>query len=443
MEPNTVLPQISSSPKMHRAWAMYDWANSAYNLVITSTIFPAYYNAITTIKKNDVVITDQVSFFGIQLKNSSLFDYAIAASYLVIALLSPILSSIADYRGNKLMFMKFFCALGAVSCGALYFFDRQHLEWGIIFSSLAAIGYCGGLVFYNAFLPEIAHPNERDRVSAQGFAYGYIGSVILQILCFVIVLKPDLFGITDESLPAKLSFVLVGIWWLGFAQVPFKILPKSLPSPKNAHHNILVNGFKELSIVWQQLKELAVLRTYLGAFFFYSMGVQTVMLAATIFGSKEIGMKTEQLIAVILVIQLVAIAGAYIMAKLSEKFGNLTVLLMVVILWIGICIAAYFVYAAEAFYLLAGCVGLVMGGIQSLSRSTYSKLMPATHDTTSFFSFYDVTEKLAIVIGMISFGLIDQLMNMRTAIVALIVFFIIGASILVIAIQKQKKLNQI
>jgi UMF1 family MFS transporter len=167
------------------------------------------------------------------------------------------------------------------------------------------------------------------------------------------------------------------------------------------------------------------------------MGVQTVMLAATIFGSKELGLETQQLIAVILVIQLVAIAGAFIMAKLSERFGNLQVLMFVVLIWIGVCIAAYFTHTATEFYMVAAVVGLVMGGIQSLSRSTYSKLMLPTHDTASFFSFYDVTEKLAIVIGMLSFGFIDEIMNMRSAILALIVFFVLGASVLYLAIRKQ------
>jgi UMF1 family MFS transporter len=418
---------------------MYDWANSAYNLVITSTIFPAYYNAVTTTTgKDGSIISDKVTFFGHTFKNSSLFDYSIATAYLIIALISPILSSIADYKGNKKRFMQFFCYLGSIACCCLYFFKGNTLELGIICSATAALGYCGSLVFYNAYLPEIAFEEDRDRVSAQGFAYGYIGSVILQIICFVFVLKPEWFGITDSSFAPRLSFFLVGLWWAGFAQVTFLKLPKGKPLAEKVGHNIFSNGFYELKKVFGQIKGLPVLRTYLGAFFFYSMGVQTVMLAAALFGSKELKMETSQLIAVILVIQLVAIAGAYIMAKLSDRFGNLQVLLFVVFIWIVICIAAYFIQTAMQFYVIAAAVGLVMGGIQSLSRSTYSKLMPPTHDTASFFSFYDVTEKVAIVIGMISFGFIDSIMNMRSAIVALITFFALGALILYIAIRKTR-----
>jgi len=436
---------VKSSKSVQRAWAMYDWANSAYNLVITSTIFPAYFFAIAVTRLPNNAVSDKVSFFGIKIINSALFDYSLAAAYLVIAILSPMLSSIADYKGNKKSYMKLFCYLGSLACCGLYFFsDTAPLEYGVICSAIAAVGYCGSIVFYNAFLPEIATEPEQDKVSAQGFAYGYIGSVILQLICFVFVLSPKTFGITDGTFAPRLSFLLVGIWWLGFAQITFIKLPKNVPVAKRPEHNLITNGFIELKKVWGKIKQMPVLVTFLFAFFLYSMGVQTVMLAATAFGKKVLNLETSQLISIILIIQLVAIAGAYIMSKLSEKFGNLQVLLFVVFIWIGVCIAAYFTQTATQFYILAGIVGLVMGGIQSLSRSTYSKLMPTTHDTASFFSFYDVTEKIAIVIGMFSFGFIDQITgSMRNSILALLVFFAGGAIILYLAIVKQKQQTSI
>lgn len=428
-----------SEKRVHRAWAMYDWANSAYNLVITSTIFPAYYVAVTTVKENDAIVNDKVSFFGHTFSNTALFDYALATAYLVIAIISPILSSIADYRGNKKRFMQLFCYLGSIACCGLYFFKSNTLELGIILFALAALGYCGSIVFYNAFLPEIAVEKDRDRVSAQGYAYGYIGSVILQLVCFVFVLSPGTFGITDSTFAPRLSFLLVGIWWFAWAQIPFARLPKGMPLEQHTEYSVFTNGFHELRKVWQQIQKLTVLKTYLGAFFLYSMGVQTVMLAATIFGKKELNLETSQLIMTILIIQLVAIAGAYLMSKLSEKFGNLNVLLFVVLMWIGVCVGAYFTTTPMEFYIIATIVGLIMGGIQSLSRSTYSKLMPETKDTASFFSFYDVTEKIAIVIGMFSFGLIEEMTgSMRNSIVALVGFFALGAVILYIAIVKAK-----
>lgn len=429
-----------STKKVQRAWAMYDWANSAYNLVITSTIFPAYYVAVTSVKEDGIVVNDKVNFFGATFSNTALFDYALAAAYLVIAIISPILSSIADYRGNKKRFMQLFCYLGSAACCGLYFFKGSTVELGIILFAIAALGYCGSIVFYNAFLPEIAVEKERDRVSAMGFAYGYIGSVLLQLVCFVFVLSPETFGIQDDTFAPRLSFLLVGIWWLVFGIVSMRKLPDGTPMEEHNEVSILTNGFHELQKVWQQVKKLPVLKTYLGAFFMYSMGVQTVMLAATIFGSKELKLATGQLIGTILIIQLVAIAGAFLMSKLSEKIGNLKVLLIVVLIWIGVCIAAYYTTTATQFYIIATVVGLVMGGIQSLSRSTYSKLMPETKDTTSFFSFYDVTEKLAIVAGMFSFGFIEEATgSMRNSILALITFFTLGAIILSVALRTAKK----
>jgi MFS transporter, UMF1 family len=433
----------TASKKVINGWAMYDWANSAYNLVITSTIFPAYYDAITTTKNGaGNIISHKVIFLGKEFESASLYNYAIAFAYLVIAVISPILSSIADYKGNKKRFMQFFCYLGSFACCTLFWFERSTLSVGITGAVFAAIGYCGSLVFYNSYLPEIAGEADRDRVSAKGFAYGYIGSVILQVICFLFVLKPEWFGIKDVSFAPRLSFLLVGLWWIGFAQITFSTLPKSIAALQDKSKNIFTNGFRELNKVWQQVKHLPVLKRYLFAFFFYSMGVQTVMIAAALFGSQVLGLPASKLIISILLIQIIAIAGAYVMAQLSERYGNFAVLMFVVGMWIGICIWAYFITTEIEFYVIAVLVGLVMGGIQSLSRSTYSKIMPETHDTASFFSFYDVTEKVAIVIGVFSFGFIQELTGkMRDSIFALIIFFVLGLVILFFALKKQRRLQ--
>ena len=416
---------------------MFDWANSAYNLVITSTIFPAYFVAITANPKNG----NHVMFFGKSFVNTALSDYTLAAAYLVIALLLPILTSIADYRGNKKLFMQFFTWIGALSCCGMYFFKLDTLEYGMICFAFAAIGYSGGFVFYNSYLPEIATLDMQDKVSAKGFTYGYIGSVLLQLICFVFVLKPELFGITDPSFPARLSFLLVGIWWICFAYIPFIILPKGTPSTKSHHSSLIKGGFIELGNVWRQVKNMPILKRYLPAFFFYSMGVQTIMLVATSFGAKELNMPTPDLIKIILIIQLVAIGGATLMSRLSDKYGNIKVLINVVIIWILVCIAAYFTTNATQFYILAVVVGMVMGGIQSLSRSTYSKLIPQDiPDSASFFSFYDVTEKLAIVGGMFSFGLVDDITNsMRYSALVLCIYFIAGLVLLISLLLFEKK----
>jgi UMF1 family MFS transporter len=429
--------EAKNNKRTIRAWAFFDWANSAYNLVITSTIFPAYYVAITSNDKTG----NHVTFFGHSFVNTALSNYTLAAAYLVIVILLPMLTAIADYRGNKKIFMQFFTWLGSISCCMLYFFKFDTLEVSMIFFGLAAIGYSGGFVFYNSYLPEIATPEMQDRVSAKGFTYGYIGSVILQLVCFAFVLEPQWFGIVDKSFPARLSFLLVGIWWICFAYIPFTVLPKGSPNAQSHHKNIIKGGFIELGNVWRQVKKMPILKRYLPAFFCYSMGVQTIMLVAASFGAKMLHLPQEKLIAVILIIQLVAILGAKLMSGLSEKYGNVLVLAGVVGIWILVCIAAYFVANEYQFYALAAVVGLMMGGIQSLSRSTYSKFIPQDiPDTASFFSFYDVTEKLAIVGGMFSFGLVEELTgSMRNSALVLCTYFIAGLILLISLLNYQKK----
>lgn len=422
----------TASTKVINGWAMYDWANSVYNLVITTTFFPIYFLAVTS---------EHVSFLGMKFVNSALYNYTMAAAYLLVAIASPILSSIADTRGNKKNFLRFFTILGALSCSALYFFDASTLMLGVVCFMLSTVGYCGGLVFYNSYLPEIAAPEDRDRISARGFSMGYIGSVILQLIGFGLVMAGKPLGM-DESMPVKITFLLVGVWWLGFALITFARLPDSIATVSQHTGSALTEGFTELRKVYAQVKQMPVLKRFLRGFFFYSMGVQTVMMAATVFGSKVLHLPAQMLIVTVVIIQLVAIAGAWSMARLSDKYGNLRVLIGVVILWVGICIAGYKMQTATHFYMLATAVGLVMGGIQSLSRSTYAKLMPETTDTTSFFSYYDVTEKLSIVIGMFSFAYIDDLTeDMRNSVLALVVFFIIGLVWILSALRKQQQLK--
>ena len=417
----------TASKKVINGWAMYDWANSVYNLVITSTIFPAYYEAVTG-DGNENTLIDKIKIGGFEFSNTALYNYVLAIAFVIVAIISPILSSIADYRGNKKQFLQFFCTMGSLACASLYFFDKNHIIGGLISVIIACVGFWSSLVFYNSYLPEIAAPADRDRVSAKGFMMGYIGSVLLQIICFVFVLKPALFGIT-VSKASQISFLLVGVWWIAFGWLAIGKLPNG-KGVKGPHNNKLITqGYKELHKVWLELKQLPTLKRFLVAFFFYNMGVQTIMLAATLYGKSELNIPTTNLIIAILIIQVVAIPGANLMAKLASKWGNFNTLMAAVVIWIGGCVMGYLLprNGIVSFYLLAIIVGFIMGGIQSVSRSTYSKLMPDTHDTTSYFSFFDVTEKIAIVIGMFSFGYINELTgSQRNSVLALGIFFIIG-----------------
>ena len=423
------------SKKLLYAWAFYDWANSVYSLVITSAIFPIYYQGLFESANVETVLV-----FGGNIRSTPLISYTTAAAFLLVAFISPLLSGIADYVGNKKNFMKFFCYLGALSCMGLYFFSIEHILVSLVFYFFGLVGFWGSLVFYNSYLPDVAFPNQQDKISARGYSLGYIGSMILLIFNLAMVMKPELFGFGEgveaSTTAMKWSFVTVGIWWILFSQYSFYYLPKGNKIDQKVTTRIMLNGFRELKGVYASLSGNLQLKRYLTAFFVYSMAVQTVMLVATYFGEQEISWggsdeKTIGLISSILLIQFVAVLGAELTSKASRKFGNIPVLVVINIIWVAICVVAYFISTPLQFYITAGVVGMVMGGIQSLSRSTYSKLLPETKDTTSYFSFYDVAEKIGIVIGMLLYGFIDQITgSMRNSILFLVVFFLTGVFLL-------------
>ena len=427
------VPLQKGSKKLINAWAFYDWANSVYALVISSAIFPIYFGAL-------FVEVNTISLFNYDIKNTAVISFVTAFAFVIVAFISPLLSGIADYIGNKKKFMKLFVYMGSLSCIGLYFFELDTIYLGLFFYFLALIGIWASLVFYNSYLPDIAFPEQQDRASARGFSMGYIGSVLLLLVNLAMVMQPQWFGITGTAEEASMkamrySFVSVGIWWALFSQYSFYYLPKGNHEVK-VTKDIFWNGFKELKLVWGQLDQYLRLKRFLPAFFLYSMALQTVLLVAAYFGEEEIAWtngseKTVGLIVSILLIQIVGIFGAILTARASERFGNISVLIVINGIWAVLCVVAYYTRTPMQFYVVAGCVGMVMGGMQSLSRSTYSKLLPETQDTTSFFSFYDVTEKIGIVIGMVCFGLIDHLSgSMRNSILFFIVFFILGGIML-------------
>ena len=429
--------------KLLNAWAFYDWANSVYSLVIASAIFPIFYGALFKIKGSLYI-----DVYGTTLKSTALISFVTAAAFLLVAIISPLLSGIADFIGNKKNFMKFFCYLGALSCIALYWFSLENIYWSLLAYFLGLVGFWGSLVFYNSYLPDIAFPEQQDNVSAKGFSLGYIGSVILLIVNLAMVMKPELFGISGTSGEAKMkamrySFITVGVWWILFSQYTYYYLPKGNKGQK-VTKSILFNGFRELQKVWSLLGENLKLKRFLGSFFVYGMAVQTVMIVAVYFGEQEIlwasdSEKTTGLIISILVIQLVAILGAIITSKASAKFGNIVTLIFLNCIWALLCVIAFFVTTPIEFYLTAGFVGLVMGGIQALSRSTYSKFLPETNDTASFFSFYDVTEKIGIVIGMCLYGIIDQVTGSPRYSIIFLCFFFITGLLLLLRVRKMNK----
>lgn len=431
--------------KVIRGWVMYDWANSVYPLIISSAIFPILYETQTSVKDpvTKSTVFDTISVLGMEFKNTEFYAYLICLSYLVVALLSPILSGIADAGGKRKSFMQFFCYLGAVSSGLLYFFhaDRSSvagspfiIDWSILALFFGSIGFWASLVYYNSYLPEIAEPKDHDRISARGFSMGYLGSSILLIIILTLT-------VFTKVIPIRFAFPLVSLWWIGFAGYSFARLPKAQATSKQ-EGNIILKGYREVYKVWKEIQANIPLKRYLFSFFMFNMAVQTIMVMAVAFANKEVrGIKSQDLIISILIIQFIGILGAYLLSKISGFIGNLKSIGIAIIIWIGLCLGVYYlVYEPWQFYIAAAIVGLVMGGIQSLARSTYSKLLPETKDLTSYFSFYDLAEKIGLAIGTLTFGMIEGFLDIRTSILALVIFFIIGFIILLF-IPKTKNLQ--
>lgn len=426
----TQAPRLNDK-RIVRAWYMYDWANSVYALVISSILFPVYYKAVTTVDGND-----RVQFLGFEVHNSVLYTYVLSLSFLIVASMLPLLSGVADYSGDKKRFMKFFVILGSAACCGLWFFTGvDSIAWGLLCATLASIGYSASLVFYDAFLPEIVTEDRYDSTSARGYSMGYYGSVILMIICLAIIMNAETFGFgagSDGELNAsRASFVLTGLWWIGFSLIPFRCLPANVYR-KPPQTELWKNGYREIIKVWQSLKSQPNLRRYLIAFFFYNSGVQTVMYLAALFGTDVLHLKSDLLIATFLVIQIVGAFGAWTFARVSRRYGNRPTLIWMNVIWIGVCVGAYFTRTANEFYVLAVFVGMIMGGIQALSRATYSKLIPEeTVDHASYFSFYDVAFNLSIVMGVFSYGFIDHVTgNMRYSALFLSVYFVMGCLLL-------------
>jgi MFS transporter, UMF1 family len=435
------------SKKIQNAWAMYDWANSTYNLVIGTAIFPIFYNAVTTMEKNGVPVDgapgDMVLFFGATFKNTELLSYCLAFAMAIVCMLSPTLAGVADYLGRKKIFMRFFCYLGALSCASLYFFDPQvgRLEMSMLSVILACIGFWCSYAFSNSFLPEIAPPEEQDKLSAKGYSFGYFGSVLLLLINLVMMQVFDI--------DVRYCFLTVGIWWIGFAHYTFWHL-KEEKSERTFDRKIITHGFQELNKVWTGLRQTKRLKAYLLSFFVFSMGVQTIMQMATFFGEKEvyrigpngekiIGLETGELISAVLLVQLIAIPGAFTFSYLSKRIGNTTTLKCALGLWTLVCLYGYFMISSPiSFYIAAGCIGFIMGGTQSLARSTYSKFLPRTEDTASYFSFYDVIEKVGLIIGLLSFGFLEGAFgSLKASILALSLFFIVGLTLMFLVPKKE------
>lgn len=411
----------AATRRVHHGWAMYDWANSSYSLVIGTAIFPIYYSAVM-----EAAGRESYRIFGMEFSTTAAYTFVMAAAYLVVSIGTPYLSALAEVSGSKKAFMRRFIYSGTLACFAMYFFTSDAPVLGLITPFVASIAFAGSLVFYNSYLPEIAAPEAQDALSARGFALGYLGSALMLIVALAFIQNPGWFGLDGPGLITRLTFVAVGLWWIGWGEYSLSRLPEGR-AVGDRKKGWVRAAYQQLFDVAKSFRQTRGLERFVLGFFFASAGVQTVILIATLFGKEALHLETSSLITTILLIQFVGMLGSWFFAKLSRLIGNIRALLISGFLWMLISFLAYFIQSELQFYVLGAAVGLVLGGIQSLARSTYSQLLPPAQEHVVYFSFFDVAEKLATVLGMLAVGWLETLTgDLRLAAVLLSGFFAVA-----------------
>lgn len=421
-------------------WAMYDWANSAFSTTV-GTVFLAPYVAALARSAAEAAGTETVPFFGIPVAPDSFLPYCISFSVGMQVLFLPILGAIADYSHRRKQMMQLFATIGAI-CTILLFMVTGDLWWlgGVLFI-LANLAFGAAIVFYNAYLPDIASEDKRDSVSSYGWAMGYLGGGLLLVLNLILYMFSDKFGIPDE-LAVRINLASAGVWWLGFSFFTWARL-----RPRHAAHVLpkgetyVSVGFKQLGQTLREVKRFPETLKYLLAYFLYNDGIQTVIAVASTFAAAPLiqgGLEQDQttLTVVILMIQFVAFGGALLWGKLAGRIGAKQSIIVSLVIWLGVVVFAFGGLKGSAssvtiqFFVLGAFIALVMGGSQAISRSLFAQMIPAGREA-EFYSFYEISERGTSWTGPLIFGLANQLFgSLRWGILSLIFYFIAGLIVL-------------
>lgn len=402
---------------------MYDWANSAFATVVLSAVLPVYF--VSLVPPDGAEIT----FFGLSrtFRATSLWGYAVSCSMLIVAVTSPYLGNLADRWRTHRKFLAVYCLIGSL-CTCLLFFATpgRYLLAAILFI-IANIGFAGGNVFYNAFLPKLAKSDELDRLSSLGFAYGYIGGGIALLLVFGLIQGFSFFGFIDKGSASRVGFLFTGLWWIFFAIPAYRYvrIPAESIMVDRFHH-----GIRGYFRIFAEIKKHPTLLLFLIAFLFYNDGIQTIIVVAAIFAREELALSQGTILSCFLMIQFVAMPGTLLFGRLAESYGAKRSLYLALILFIMVTVYAYFMSAAWEFWLLGFIIAIILGGSQAVSRSFFSGLMPEGKHA-EFFGFYAISAKFASVFGPMLFALIiDMTGSARLAILALTFFFVTGILLL-------------
>ena len=436
-ENSTTLSTPASPDDLHRqrkGWYFYDWANSAFAMTILAALFGPYLDKFVVPAEGWTV-----PFLGIgPLSSVSLYGYTIGASAILVLLTSPLLGAIADSGRHKKMFMMVFCYAGSLSTLLMFFIGPGDVGLALFLFFLGNVSFVSGNVFYDAFLPHIAEPQEQDIVSGKGYAYGYAGGGLLFLVHLLLVQFHAELGIPDVGLAIRISLSSVGLWWGGFALITFRRLhEETSPAIRKGVLRQLKSGLARIGYTARSIRSLKQLLIFLFAFMVYNDGIQTVIVMASIYGSGELKFDTMTLMGGLLFVQLIGIAGSQIFARLSVRFGTKTMLLSSLAVWAGIVVYGYFMTTPLDFWILCAFVGLVLGGSQAISRSLYSKIIPPSA-SAEFFGFFSIFEKFSAIWGPLVFAFVRQMTgSARNSILSLVAFFLIG--FLILAFLDMKK----
>ena len=438
--PTTERPLVDEVDRRReqRSWYWYDWANSAFVTTTATVLFGPY---LTVVAKRaacpgqdtDLACSTDLHVLGVPINPGSLALYTVTAATLVSALLLPVVGALVDRAGNKRTLLARMAWAGSVAASAMVFVAGTHWPLGVLLLMVATLFLASSLVVYDSILIDIAAPDERDRVSSRGWAFGYLGGGLLLAVNLGIVTAHSAIGLSTEW-AVRISLLSAGLWWAAFTVIPFLGLrdrPPLAPERVEAGSS-LGAAFGQLLLTLKHLRGYPNTMLFLIAYLFFNDGVQTVIYASSIFGQEELHLPSSALISTILVVQFVGFAGALLFGKAAARFGAHRTILVSLVLWCLVVGAGYFLPARQfgAFLVLGVCIGLVLGGSQALSRSLYSQLVPRGREA-EYFSLYQATERGTSWFGTLLFGLIYQLSgSYRLAIVALVIFFVLGGTLL-------------
>jgi len=402
-----------------RAWAMYDWANSAFWTTVIAVVFPQYFARVAAA---DLPAGQATSYFA----------WTSALAVAVVAALAPVLGAIADYAALKKRMLAVFIGIGVVSTACLWFVDRGDWQWGLFLFVLGNIGAAGSITFSDSLLPHIAAPHEVDRVSSSAYAIGYLGGGLLLVVNTAWIAKPEWFGMPAGTFPARLSFVSVAVWWLAFS-VPILRRVTEPPARREAGEDgsgsLLTAGFSRLGHTFRELRVYRQAFILLVAFAIYNDGINTIIRMAGIYGA-EIGLREDAMLVSFIVVQAVGVPFSFMFGRIAHHVGAKRSVLGTLVVYAGISVFGYFLSTGWQFFALAFMVGTVQGGSQALSRSLFASMIPR-HKSSEFFAFFGIFEKFGAVLGPALFGVVAAASgSSRPAILAVILFFVVGGYLL-------------